>query len=169
MHNKMMKENSKIITSKTNYYIYFIVSLLLITFDRVTKSLALLYNFNYLGKFQRLFHLPPIKNSGVSLQLFNVTEPTLFFILELISIIIILYFLYRLKNKYNNNKNIIGEILVISGGISNLIDRIYYNAVIDFIFIKIPLLNYLAIANVADIIITIGCIILILELFFDSE
>ena len=77
--------------------------------------------------------------------------------------------MYRLKDKYHENKTIIGEILVISGGISNLIDRFYYDAVIDFIFIKVPLLNYLAIANIADIIITIGCLILTFELFFDDN
>ena len=36
------------------YYLYFIISALLISLDRITKSLALLYNFNYIGRFQRL-------------------------------------------------------------------------------------------------------------------
>ena len=151
------------------YYLYFIISALLISLDRITKSLALLYNFNYIGRFQRLFHLPPIKNTGMSLQLFNISNKTLFFILKTIGTIIIIYFMYRLKDKYHENKSILGEILVISGGISNLIDRFYYDAVIDFIFIKVPLLNYLAIANIADIIITIGCLILTFELFFDDN
>jgi signal peptidase II len=154
---------------KTPYYIYFIIGVLLIVFDRITKSLALLYNFNYLGRFQRLFHLPPIKNTGMSLQIFNISYTDFFIILQIISIMIIGYFTYRLKNKYIENKSILGEILVISGGIGNLIDRFYYHAVIDFIFIQIPLINYLAIANFADIIITIGCIILLIELFFNQN
>lgn len=148
------------------YYIYFILCCLLIAFDRITKSLALSYNFNYIGRFYRLFHLPPLKNTGISLQLFNMTDSKLFFILEIFGFIVIMYFVYLLKKKYDHNdKNMFGEILVISGGIGNLIDRLYYHAVIDFIFIKIPLLNYLAIANVADILISIGCLILALELF----
>jgi signal peptidase II len=165
----MIEKPKRDFYNKIHYYIYFIISVLLIIFDRITKSLALLYNFNYLGRFQRLFHLPPLKNTGMSLHIFNMNEARFFLILKIMGIIIVIYFIYRLKNKYYQNKSMIGEILVISGGIGNLIDRFYYHAVIDFIFIKIPLLNYLAIANFADIIITIGCIILLIELFFDEN
>lgn len=165
----MIEKSKNHFYKKMPYYIYFVISILLIIFDRITKSLALLYNFNYLGRFQRLFHLPPIKNTGMSLQIFNMRNAHFFIILQIISIMIIGYFIYRLKNKYIENKSILGEILVISGGIGNLIDRFYYHAVIDFIFIQIPLINYLAIANFADIIITIGCIILLIELFFHQD
>jgi signal peptidase II len=162
----MIKKERRDFYKKISYYIYFIIGALLIIFDRITKSLALSYHFNYLGRFQRLFHLPPIKNTGMSLQIFNMSGKSFFLILQITSSIIIIYFINRLKNKYHLNKPILGEVLVISGGIGNLIDRVYYHAVIDFIFIRIPLLNYLAIANFADIIITIGCIILLIELFF---
>lgn len=162
-------ENTKININKINYYLYFIIFFLLVSLDRITKLIALNFNFNYLTPFQRLFHLPPIKNNGISLHLFNMSHQGLFLLLKAIGIIVILYFLYRFKNKYEKNQTAIGELLVISGGISNLIDRFYYDSVIDFIFIKIPLINYLAIGNIADIIITIGCILLILELFSEQD
>lgn len=151
------------------YYIYPILGSMIIIIDRLTKTLALLYNFNYIGRFQRLFHLPPIKNTGMSLQLFGMNNKEFFLTLKITGVIIIIYFIYRLKNKYYENKYILGEVLVVSGGIGNLIDRLYYDAVIDFIFIRMPLLNFFAIANVADIFISIGCVILALELFFDDN
>jgi signal peptidase II len=79
---------------------------------------------------------------------------------------ILLYFVYQLIEKYKENKSMLGEALILSGGIGNLIDRFYYDAVIDFIFIKAPLVDFLAIANCADIFITVGSIIIIIELIY---
>jgi signal peptidase II len=50
-------------------------------------------------------------------------------------------------------------ILILSGGISNLIDRIYFGCVIDFIDLK-----FWPVFNLADIYITIGAIMIIISL-----
>lgn len=50
----------------------------------------------------------------------------------------------------------IGLVLIFSGGLSNLIDRIYYGCVRDFISI-----NLFPAFNIADIAITIGAVVVI--------
>jgi len=50
-------------------------------------------------------------------------------------------------------------ILILSGGISNLFDRLYFGCVIDFINLK-----FWPVFNLADIYITIGSIIIMLKM-----
>ena len=51
--------------------------------------------------------------------------------------------------------------LIIGGAIGNLIDRYFYNAVLDFIDLHYNNLHWY-VFNIADITITIGCILIII-------
>lgn len=53
--------------------------------------------------------------------------------------------------------------LILSGGSSNLIDRVFYGCVIDFIDLK-----FWPVFNLADIYITIGAIVLMISYVFQS-
>lgn len=132
--------------------IKYIFPLLIIFFitDRTTKYLALnklpcrgVYLFKY-------FQLQLQTNSGIA---FGISLP-LTLIITLIVIIIFFLFYYLLKNiKKEKYLNIFLLGLVIIGAISNLIDRLLYKEVIDFIQISIwP--NF----NLADAYISIGII-----------
>ncbi|OGI17431.1 MAG: hypothetical protein A3J63_03795 [Candidatus Moranbacteria bacterium RIFCSPHIGHO2_02_FULL_40_12b] len=76
--------------------------------------------------------------------------------------------IYKLKNlklieNYHQKffiPNSLFIILIIAGAISNLIDRLYFGCVIDFIDLKVW-----PIFNLADAYITIGAILIILSLF----
>ena len=58
--------------------------------------------------------------------------------------------------------------MILAGGISNLLDRIFRGYVIDYLDFKI--FGYeAAIFNVADIFITIGVFLMIIILFKDGE
>ncbi|HPE61650.1 MAG TPA: signal peptidase II [Thiolinea sp.] len=68
----------------------------------------------------------------------------------------------------------LGLVLVLGGAIGNLIDRLLYGKVIDFIdvYFDIPWFrdNYhFATFNVADIAITLGAVLLVLVSLFDNE
>ena len=130
----------------------YIIPLLIIFFitDRTTKYLAInklpgrgVYLFKY-------FQLHLQTNSGIA---FGISLPSALIII-LITIIIIFLFYYLLKNiKKEKYLNIFLLGLVIIGAISNLIDRLLYKEVIDFIQISIwP--NF----NLADAYISIGII-----------
>ena len=57
----------------------------------------------------------------------------------------------------------ISLLILIAGAFGNVIDRIYYHYVIDFIYFK--LINF-PVFNVADIFVTVSIIIIIFLLFF---
>ena len=63
--------------------------------------------------------------------------------------------------------------LIMSGAIGNFIDRVRLNYVIDFIDIRIPLpgdsLFYWPKFNVADVAITLGVLVLVLEMFIGNK
>lgn len=75
--------------------------------------------------------------------------------------------IYFIKN-FNNLKNIIkiSFSLILSGGIGNLLDRIFRGHVIDYIDIN-NLFNY-PIFNLADIVVVVGVIITIICILKDS-
>ena len=56
--------------------------------------------------------------------------------------------------------------MILSGAISNLLDRIFRNFVVDFIDLRI--IGF-AIFNVADMLVVGGCILLIYQLFLNKE
>tara|TARA_B110000014_G_C19763357_1_gene397452 strand:- start:338 stop:577 length:240 start_codon:yes stop_codon:yes gene_type:complete len=68
--------------------------------------------------------------------------------------------------KSNSSLEKIGLQLIIVGALSNIFDRIYNGFVIDFIFFHINNFNWPAF-NFADIYISIGIFILILQIFND--
>lgn len=56
-----------------------------------------------------------------------------------------------------------GELLVITGGLSNLIDRFFYHSVVDFISIQYKGYEF-PVFNCADVYIVIGVVVMILSL-----
>ena len=59
-------------------------------------------------------------------------------------------------------------VLILSGGLGNLIDRIFNNGnVIDFIRIRMPLIES-GIFNIADFYVTIGFVMILLSMIFQK-
>jgi len=81
------------------------------------------------------------------------------YLFALLGLIIIGVFLFAIKKQASKDKNLILPIvLIISGGISNIIDRTWRGGVVDFIDLKIwPSFN------LADILITFGVALVILN------
>jgi signal peptidase II len=170
MQNKIIKFQNLVKNFFKNKKIlgYILYGLNIIFLDRITKYIALYCHEIYFAPFQRLLHLPPIKNYGMSFNLFFITQENFIFFLRIIGICITFYFYKRAVQKYNENKDIFAEVTIIAGAIGNLIDRFYYSFVIDFIFFTFPFSNYIAIANIADFAITLGCTHLILNTLIDD-
>jgi len=66
-----------------------------------------------------------------------------------------------LQRERMDKKMLISLILIVSGGISNLLDRIFRGFVVDFIDIN-PIFAF-PIFNIADIVLVIGWILLIVN------
>lgn len=124
----------------------------LIIIDQITKYLANVYkpSFNILGDY---FKLQYIENTGTIFGLFE-NSNYIFVALAIILCAIIIFYM-----KKNIEKNSIKEkafMLILAGGIGNLIDRILRGFVVDFISLK-----WVGIFNFSDMYIVFGVIIII--------
>jgi signal peptidase II len=142
---------------RQKYWIFFAAGILdILLIDFVTK---LLVNKGIIGAFvfiRDVFYLvAPHKNDGIA---FGIDLPMSF---QIFGSLIILYLLYRVGTDYilrEKTSSIWKPYLlgvVIGGGLGNLIDRVLYGYVIDFI-----VLRPFPVFNVADIGITVGLVLL---------
>ena len=105
-------------------------------------------------------------NRGISFGLFNTDSPINAWLLPLIAtaiVIVLSVWLYRV------DRTLIGVAigLIIGGAIGNVIDRLHYGAVADFIDIHVAGFHWPAF-NVADSGITVGAVLLVADSLFGS-
>ncbi len=141
------------------------ITLVSIALDQFTKYLATQYLMNsepllFLGKSCRLIYSI---NHGAFLGLgSNLPDNVRNFIFStLVGIFLIGFCIYMLQQKTMSNLQLIACALIISGGFSNLFDRITNNGgVVDFMYMGIGWLHT-GIFNVADVAIMAGVILMI--------
>ena len=138
-----------------------IIILSIFFLDRITKIYLLNLQENgtdidfYINSFLN-FYL--VWNTGIGFGLVSMETNIFYQILTLIIVIVnigLIYFLFKTKNTVSYLFAII-----IGGSLGNLFDRIYYNAVPDFVDIHFGNYHWF-IFNVADIFISVGIIGLI--------
>lgn len=137
-----------------------ILGIVILVVDQITKLLVIEKSFVIIPN---ILNFTYIKNTGLA---FGIGTNNL--ILIIILNIIILGFIIKFLKERNNQVDfsiIIALILVLAGGISNLIDRIFRGYVIDFI--DVNLLDFPCF-NIADISITVGIMILIISIIKSS-
>ena len=123
-------------------FLFFTIILSVIILDQLTKYIA-----------KNLKNLKIIMNPGSLWGLF----PNATILLIWLSVIVVGVFLYNYdKIQKSNIKIKIGSALIVGGAIGNLIDRILYKSVIDFIDF-----GWWPSFNISDSAITIGVILLI--------
>ncbi|GAA0743693.1 signal peptidase II [Clostridium oceanicum] len=136
-----------------------LVLLLGIAIDRFTKIWAL----NRLSKgpdiviLKDLLGFSYLENRGAA---FGIFQNKLIFLVIITSIVMlgIIYFIIKYKPKSNLLR--FSLMLIVSGAIGNLIDRLYYNFVVDFIVIHYKDVYYFPTFNVADMLVVVGTILL---------
>jgi signal peptidase II len=102
-----------------------------------------------------------IHNFGVSFGLFAGIIPSIYLVIIGIAVTSLVFYLY-IQSKKKLEKW--GFILIIAGALSNILDRFINGYVIDFIYIHYKEFYWPAF-NFADIYISIGISLLILNLF----
>ena len=153
------------ISKKENIYaILFII----ITFflDRFSKS-TILNDFNENVYFINNFiNLELIWNKGIGFGLLNFSSV---FIYNIITSIIgsVIFFLFFVAFKADKYEKIVFSI-IIGGALGNFYDRIFYNAVPDFIDLHYGNFHWFSF-NIADIFITTGIIGLVIAEFIKKE
>ncbi len=140
-----------------------IITVLYLLLDILTKRLALKY-FTNLTIIPGFLSFTLAKNTGAA---FSILEGKSL-VLALVSIFVIVYLVWLVKNNKLNKLQLIGYSLLLSGILGNLIDRICYHYVIDFIHFHVGSYSF-PIFNIADIGIVVGTLILFLDVYLDEK
>ncbi len=127
----------------------------------VTKNMALFQEITIIPKFFSIYY---IKNKGAAFSILG--NQTIFLIL--ISIICLLLLkAYIKKIKRVNKLTIVSLGMMIGGIVGNLFDRILFKAVTDYLSFNIFGYDF-PVFNVADIGITVGATLLIIDLIMEE-
>lgn len=150
--------------SLKKYSLLLCIAGLVVLIDRITKILVLnnlapgeWWGPEWLMPYARLVY---VKNTGVAFGMFQGMN-VLFIILGIIVSMFILFYYPRLPEKEKAMRFTLG--LLLGGSIGNLIDRILFGHVVDFVSVG----NF-AVFNVADSSITIGVVIMILAMLYQE-
>lgn len=138
---------------------FFII--ILVVIDQILKY-AVTTNLRYaedITIISNLLDITYVENRGAAFGIFQ-NQRWLFIIF---AVIMIIFFAYLIKYKNLNDKMfLVAAALIISGGIGNLIDRLFWGYVVDYIKLSF----FSPICNFADYCITFGTIILIIYVIF---
>jgi len=152
-----------------NFYISFTIVTLIYFLDRLSKIYIIQLDKNNLGLdiFNSAYlNIVLIWNKGIAFGLLSFNESYLYNIISLIiSIIIVVLVVMSLKNKGFKRYSLL---MIIGGALGNLHDRIFSNAVPDFIDFHVGNFHWF-IFNVADIFISLGIFCMILVELIDNN
>jgi signal peptidase II len=157
---------------KRNIIIFILGAAVLIALDQITKaaiSSRFLMHESY-AVVNGLFNLVYVMNPGAAFGFLagaSVTFRYIFFSgVTFIAILLIIY--YLVKSKPGSIVTVLSLTLIFAGAVGNLIDRIRFGAVVDFLDVYIGTWHWPAF-NVADSAITGGAILMIWEMIINSK
>lgn len=141
-----------------------LLAIIIFLLDRISKALALklLIPNQPFPVIKNFFYLTLVYNRGAAFGIFK--GKIIFFILVTILAAVLIYINLRKHKSKNNYSYNIALVLILAGGLGNLIDRIFYGHVIDFLDFR-----FWPVFNVADSAITVGAFILGWSLFFRQK
>lgn len=157
---------------KRNVIFFVLGALVVIALDQITKSAVssrFLMNESY-AVINGFFNLVYVMNPGAAFGFLASASAAfryIFFIgVTLMAILLILY--YLVKSRPGNIVAVLSLTLIFAGAVGNLIDRIRFGAVVDFLDVYIGTWHWPAF-NVADSAITVGAILMIWEMIINTK
>jgi signal peptidase II len=144
-------------------YRYILLALAVLALDRISKYAALTWCAdrcqinNYLA-FDLAF------NRGISWGFFHSTNDLLFIIVSAAIACLTAIVAQMGFARYKQGLMAVGETLVVAGSIGNLVDRLWYYGVIDFIELSYTIHTW-PLFNIADVCIVVGVGIMLVEYY----
>ncbi|MCJ7785168.1 MAG: signal peptidase II [Desulfobacterales bacterium] len=163
----ILNESVNRIVMKRKYWVLFIFCIGILLLDQWTKSMVVqkLPLYQRVKVIQGFFNLTHVRNTGGAFGIFGGEKGGLGSILFVVVSLIAngaIVFLF-LKIKENEKTLALSFSLILSGAIGNLIDRLRYGEVVDFLDFYLSTYHWPAF-NVADSAICIGIGLMALEL-----
>ena len=156
------------IKKKNIFYFFFILLIFLV--DRISKVLIIRLSNTTENQeiiVSKFLSLNLIWNKGIAFGIFSFDEKFFYNILTMIIIIVTLVVFWLMVKAENLEKY--GFMIIFSGSLGNVYDRLVYSSVPDFIDFHFNEIHWF-IFNFADIFITIGVICLVYdEIFLEKK
>ncbi len=154
------------IITKNNFYCLCVVSIIFFL-DRYTKKFVL-KNFTENTYFLNDYiNLDLVWNTGIGFGLLSFNSSFFYNIITLLISLVILFLFYMAYKSDKYDKTIFS--IIIGGALGNFYDRVFFNAVPDFIDLHFNNFHWFTF-NFADIFITIGILLfLVKEIFIKND
>jgi signal peptidase II len=156
---KKTMSNKKNFFSKKNIVILFLLTMFFV-FDRYFKYFIMetQKEFNLIGDFLRFSFYP---NEFISFSI-PLRGPFLFFLISALLLLVLFYIIYLFKKK--EQPEALLWVSIFLGAFSNLVDRVRFSFVIDYLdFVN------LTVFNLADVMIVVGCFSVIILNFKSAK
>lgn len=161
-------EDSCLISALRGMEMYIFIIILGIVIDRVTKLLSIkhLKGKESITVIKVFFSFDYVENEGAA---FGILQGKQYILSVIAGIMVIAMIVYLIKYKPSSKLLKLSLALVISGAIGNLIDRLYYKYVVDFISFHYKDVYYFPNFNVADILVVVGTFLLSFYIIKDVD
>ncbi len=130
--------------------------------DRLSKLWAVVHCAPSL-RINEFLRFEVVYNRGVAWSLLSFTDEVMFNALTFVLVVITLWLVHYAYVRAQQGYLFFGELLIIAGSCSNIVDRFWYKGVVDFIVLSYNGYTW-PLFNGADICIVSGVVILIISL-----
>ena len=149
--------------SQFDIFLAIMVTFFIVLVDRLSKiffSDLLVYGES-LPIIRNVLHMTMVHNTGIAFGFFK-DQGITFIVIPIVAVVLLVFniYYYRQNNEALSRTYIVAFSLILGGAIGNLIDRIVYGHVIDFIDFRVW-----PVFNIADSAITIGAILIAYKCF----
>lgn len=146
----------------------YILSLIIIILDQITKSFAInhLKGSKPISIIEGVFEFVYVENRGAAFGILQ-DKRTLFIIITVLVISFVVVYAYKNSSQLTLFSKVTLAMLI-GGAVGNLIDRIRYGFVVDFIKVDLIRSYNFPVFNIADIFIVISTILLAYVILFDK-
>tara|TARA_B100000035_G_scaffold261764_1_gene232982 strand:- start:344 stop:829 length:486 start_codon:yes stop_codon:yes gene_type:complete len=154
---------------KKNFFINLSFILLIFLLDRISKTYVIYLDKKLLGSeifSSKYLNISLIWNEGIAFGLLSFNHGNLYNLLTILIAVIILVICFMIYKSSGIKKYFL--IFILGGALGNIYDRIFFNAVPDFIDFHINGFHWF-IFNVADIFISLGVIFMIFIEIIDNN
>jgi signal peptidase II len=149
---------------KKNIIIFILGAAVVVALDQITKA-AIVRNFSIHEShtvIDGLLNIVYVMNPGAAFGFLADASETFrrIFFIGITATVVLLIIYYIVKSSLQNTLYLISLTLIFSGAVGNLIDRIRFGAVVDFLDVYIGTAHWPAF-NVADSSISVGAVLMI--------
>lgn len=134
---------------------YIFLALTIFIIDRITKSAALAWCAQSACTINSFLSFEVVFNRGISWGMLHSNSDAIFILVSLIIAAITAALCVYAYHQYQRGNPIVAEVCIIAGSVCNLLDRVVYGGVIDFIILSYGDLSW-PVFNIADAVIILG-------------